>query len=175
MLSKSFQMCRLCAVILILVSSAILTVQAGIQTESESRSVEPDFPVASSCPPLPKRKTPPPRVTLNIPHRQVDVKRVSEVNKGLCRRAFSLPGVENRPTILSVPVVRVLWLSNRMGLVHPEIIRRGREFAHIHEDGSMRIAMEPKPARDTGRAGWTIPHPMSIQEGWDGFVLLYTP
>ena len=124
---------------------------------------------------LPKREGIPPKVTLDIPHRQIDVKPVPEVNEELFRRAFALPGVENRPTILSVPGVRGLWLNNRISLVHPEIIRRGREFAHIHKDGSLHIALPADRARQAVRAGWALPHPMSNQEGWEGFVLLYTP
>ncbi len=129
----------------------------------------------SPYPALPKRSGPAPRVTPNIPHQQIDIKPVPEVNEELFRRAFSLLGVENRPSILSLPGARGLWLSNRISLVHPEIIRRGREFAHIHEDGSLHISLPLQRAREAVRAGWAVPHPMSDQEGWEGFVLLYTP
>ncbi len=160
---------------LILVAVTIVPVTASAGSESGSQAVAPSAEADSSYPILPRREGRPPKVTLNIPHRQIDVKPVPEVNEELFRRAFALPGVENRPTILSVPGVRGLWLHNKISLVHPEIIRRGREFAHIHTDGSLHIALPAERAREAVRAGWALPHPMSNQEGWEGFVLLYTP
>ncbi len=160
---------------LILVAATIVPVTAGAGSESGSQAAAPSAEAGSSYPTLPRREGLPPKVTLDIPHRQIDVDPVPEVNEELFRRAFALPGVENRPTILSVPGVRGLWLHNKISLVNPEIIRRGREFAHIHADGSLHIALPADRARQAVRAGWALPHPMSNQEGWEGFVLLYTP
>jgi hypothetical protein len=160
---------------LILTALTIVPVTASAASESESQAELPSTAAGSSYPILPRREGLPPKVTLNIPNRQIDVNPVPEVNEELFRRAFALPGVENRPTILSVPGVRGLWLNNKISLVHPEIIRRGREFAHIHADGSLHIALPVERAREAVRAGWALPHPMSNQEGWEGFVLLYTP
>ena len=151
---------------LILTALTIVPVTASMATESESQAEPPSAAAGSSYPILPRREGLPPKVTLNIPNRQIDVNPVPEVNEELFRRAFALPGVENRPTILSVPGVRGLWLNNKISLVHPEIIRRGREFAHIHADGSLHIALPVERAREAVRAGWALPHPMSNQEGW---------
>ncbi len=161
------------SLILVVLISAPAT--AGAANESGSQTASPPAEAGSSYPTLPRREGLPPKVTLDMPHRQVDVKLIPEVNEELFRRVFALPGVENRPTILSVPGVRGLWLNNKISLVNPEIIRRGREFAHIHADGSLHIALPAERAREAVRAGWAIPHPMSNQEGWEGFVLLYTP
>ena len=160
---------------LILVAVTTVPITSAAGSESGSQAAALDSETASAYPILPRREGLPPKVTLNIPNRQIDVETVPEVNKKLFRRAFALPGVENRPTILSVPGVRGLWLNDKISLVHPEIIRRGREFAHIHVDGSLHIALPAERAREAVRARWAFPHPMSNQEGWEGFVLLYTP
>ena len=159
----------------ILMAVTTIPVTSSTESASGSQAAAPSLETGSAYPILPRREGLPPKVTLNIPNRQIDMKPVPEVNKELFRRAFALPGVENRPTILSVPGVRGLWLNDRISLVHPEIIRRGREFAHIHADGSLHIALPADRAREAVRAHWAFPHPMSNQEGWEGFVLLYTP
>ena len=160
---------------LILVTVTAAPVTSSASSGSGSQASAPSSETGPSYPILPMRKGLPPKVTLDIPNRQIDVKPVPEVNEELFRRAFALPGVENRATILAVPDVRGLWLNDRISLIHPEIIRRGREFAHIHVDGSLHIALPTERAREALRARWAFPHLMSNQEGWEGFVLLYTP
>ncbi len=126
--------------------------------------------------PLPRRASPCPETTPNIPHIQIGVEPAPEVDTELVRRAYALPGVENRPSIISLPGARGLWLSDKLPLVHPEVIIAGREFAHIHPDGSLHASLPPKRAREAVQAGWAIRHPWADQrEGWEGFVMLYTP
>ena len=55
----------------------------------------------------------------------------------LRRRAFALPGVENRESVLSLPGARGLWLAEHLELARPEVLQGGRESAHIHPDGSL--------------------------------------
>ena len=83
--------------------------------------------------------------------------------------------VENRPTVISVPGARALWLRDELELAHPEVITRGREFAHIHPDGSLHVALTPTRARQAIEAGWAEPHPMAQYIGMEGMVMLYTP
>ena len=72
---------------------------------------------------------------------------------------------------------RALWLSDTVEIKTPSAIIGGREFAHIHDDGSLHIFLEPERAIQAVETGWAIHHPFAVQEldGWDGFVMLYTP
>lgn len=111
----------------------------------------------------------------NMPHSQIGVQPVPDVNAELFRRAFALPDVANKPTVISVPGARALWLDENLPLAHPEAIVAGREFAHIHPDGSLHASLSPKRAREAIEAGWAEPHPMALYMGNEGMVMLYTP
>ena len=125
--------------------------------------------------PLPKRAGPRPLTNKNMPHSQIGVRPVPEVNAELFRRCFSLPDVRNEPTRISVPGARALWLREDLPLAHPEVIAVGREFAHIHPDGSLHASLPPERARQAIEAGWAEPHPMAHYMGMEGMVMLYTP
>jgi phospholipase/carboxylesterase len=125
--------------------------------------------------PLPKRAGPRPLTNKNMPHSQIGVRPVPEVNAELFRRCFSLPDVRNEPTRISVPGARALWLDEDLPLTHPEVIAVGREFAHIHPDGSLHASLPPERAREAIEAGWAEPHPMALYMGNEGMVMLYTP
>jgi len=126
--------------------------------------------------PLPKRASPRPKTTPDVPHIQIGVEPVPEVNTELFRRVYILPGVEKRPSIISLAGTWGLWLGDKLTLIHPEVIIAGREFAHIHPDGSLHASLAPKRAREAVQASWAIRHPWADQrEGWEGFVMLYTP
>lgn len=124
---------------------------------------------------IPKRSGPRPLTNKNMPHSQIGVTPVPEVNAELFRRAFALPDVTNKPTVISVPGARALWLDENVPLAHPEAIVAGREFAHIHPDGSLHTALSPERAREAIEAGWAEPHPMALYMGNEGMVMLYTP
>jgi len=124
---------------------------------------------------IPKRSGPRPLTHKGMPHAQTDVQPAPDVNAELFRRAFALPDVTNQPTVISVPGARALWLDDRLPLVHPEAIVAGREFAHIHPDGSLHASLPPERAREAIEAGWAEPHPMARYMGNDGMVMLYTP
>ena len=125
--------------------------------------------------PLPKRAGPRPLTNKNMPHSQIGVRPVPEVNAELFRRCFSLPDVRNEPTRISVPGARALWLREDLPLAHPEVIAVGREFAHIHPDGSLHASLPPERAHEAIEAGWAEPHPMALYMGNEGIVMLYTP
>ena len=90
--------------------------------------------------------------------------------------AASLPGVENRPTIVSLPGARGMWLGDDIPLAHPEAIVSGREFAHIHPDGSLHAPLPYERALEVAEKGWGERHPWADErDGWDGLVMLFTP
>jgi phospholipase/carboxylesterase len=105
---------------------------------------------------------------------------VPEVHDELFRRTFALPDVENRPTIVptiaSLPGARGVWISEGVSLAHQEVIVAGREFTHIHPDGSLHTPLPFDRAIAAVDAGWAERHPWADQrDGWEGLVLLYTP
>jgi hypothetical protein len=125
--------------------------------------------------PLPPRPTPRPQTSKAMPHSQIGVIPDPVVDRELRRRAYALPGVLDRPTVISVFGARALWLADDMELLRPEAILRGREFAHIHPDGSLHATLPPQRAQEAIDAGWAEPHPIAEQLGMPGLVMLYTP
>ena len=123
--------------------------------------------------PIPKRSGPRPLTNKNMPHSQIGVQPVPDVNAELFRRAFALPDVTNQPTVISIPGARALWLDEGLPLAQP--VMAGREFAHIHPDGSLHTSLPPERAREALKAGWAEPHPMALYLGNEGMVMLYTP
>ena len=130
----------------------------------------------SSLPALPERSGPRIQTSGAVPHVQIGVEPIEEIFDELFRRAFSLPGVENRPTIISLPGAHGMWLNDDLSLAHPEVIVSGREFAHIHPDGSLHAPLPFERALELEEKKWGERHPWADQlENWDGFVMLYTP
>ncbi len=130
----------------------------------------------SEIPSLPERPGPRTRTTGTVPHTQIGVDPVPEVNEELFRLAYSLPGVLNRDTIVSLPGARGMWLDESIPVIHPQAIVAGREFAHIHTDGSLHAPLPFERALEVQETGWGERHPWADQrDGWDGFVMLYTP
>ena len=155
--------------------TATKTTSAAIEEPVEEASSEDsisDLIVFS----LPERLGPRTQTSGIVPHVQIGVEAVTVVNDELYRRAFSLPGVEDRPTIVSLPGARGMWLSDDIALANPEAIVNGREFAHIHPDGSLHAPLPYERALEVAEKGWGERHPWADErEGWDGFVMLFTP
>jgi phospholipase/carboxylesterase len=124
---------------------------------------------------LPKRAGFRPPTTTGMPHMQILFTPDPEVKAELFRCAYSLPGVSNVATRISVPGARALWLSEDLVLAHEELILVGREFAHIHPDGSLHVTLSPERAKEAIEAQWAEYHPLAQQIGINGMVLLYTP
>ncbi|MFQ5945333.1 MAG: luciferase family protein [Anaerolineae bacterium] len=100
---------------------------------------------------------------------------VPEVNAELFRRAFALPGVENRPSTFSLPGARGMWIGENVQITQPDQIVSGREFAHIHPDGSLHASLPHDRALEAVEAGWAEPQPIAEQLGVPGLVMIYTP
>ena len=125
---------------------------------------------------LPERSGPRTQTTGSVPHVQIDVEPVPAVDDELHRLVFALPGVEDNPTIVSLPGATGMWLRDDMALARPDAIVRGREFAHIHPDGSLHAPLPFDRALEVAEKGWGERHPWATErEGWEGFVMLYTP
>ena len=125
---------------------------------------------------LPVREGPREETTHGVPHVQVTADLVAEVDAELRRRAFSLPGVENRESELSLPGARSLWLADDVEVARPEVLQAGREFAHIHPNGSLHVWLPVERAIEVTEAKWGELHPwVGRDDFWDGLVMVYTP
>ncbi|MBT3787183.1 MAG: phospholipase [Alphaproteobacteria bacterium] len=125
---------------------------------------------------LPIRTGPAPYTSKHVPHIQVGVEPVPEISKAFLRRVDDIPGVSIHDTIISIAGALGFWLDEEMPLTHPEVIVKGREFGHMHPDGSLHIALSPDLAARAIKAGWAIYHPWAKKRpGWEGFVMIYTP
>ncbi|WP_299480016.1 luciferase family protein [uncultured Roseibium sp.] len=125
---------------------------------------------------LPAREGAVPRTTNSVPHIQIGAEPVPALSDQLIARVATLPGVDIRATVISLPGAKGFWLTENVDLAHPDAIVGGREFAHLHPDGSLHASLPPDRARDAVKAGWAAPHPWADQRpGWEGFVLIYTP
>jgi len=107
---------------------------------------------------------------------RIDVQAVPELQAELLRRVSALPGLDIRPTVIGMFGAKGFWLLEDVQLARPEVIYHGREYAHLHTDGSLHASLPPKRAFEAVAAGWAIRHPSAqYHDRLEGFVLLYTP
>jgi len=125
--------------------------------------------------PLPERSGPRIQTSGKVPHVQVGVIPNAKINDALLKRAFALPGLEKQPTIVSLPGAIGMWLEKDVPVARPKAIVRGREFAHIHTDGSLHAPLPLKRAIELEKKGWGERHPWATRnDGWEGLVMLYS-
>jgi hypothetical protein len=109
---------------------------------------------------FPHREGPRPQTTRHEPHQQIDQHADPTIWEELHRRCFSMPGVVEHESLISVPGARALWLDEGVtqGPAHAFIIER--EFAHIHPkpDASMHLKLPLELAVLAIGAGWGEPH-----------------
>jgi len=119
-----------------------------------------------------------PRTTPTNPHTQLEQNPDTSIVVELARRVFSLPGVEERPSAISVPGARALWLREEVPAGPREAFMIGREFAHVHPmpDGSLHAALPPEVAREAIEKGWAEQHPVA-RMGYipQNVVMIYAP
>ena len=128
--------------------------------------------------PLPHRTGSRPATTPTNPHTQLDQQPTdSEQRELLAAAVFALPGVEERPSQISVPGARALWLSEGVD-GPPEAFMIGQEFAHLHPapDLSLHAMLPPLLAVEAIDAGWAEQHPVA-RRGLitANAVMLYAP
>ena len=127
---------------------------------------------------LPKRSGSRPRTTPTNPHTQLEQNPERAVVEELARRVFAFPGVEKRPSAISVPGARALWLREELATGPQEAFMIGREFAHIHPmpDGSLHAALPLESAQEAISKGWAEQHPVA-RMGYipQNVVMIYAP
>lgn len=113
---------------------------------------------------LPQRSGTRPRTTPTNPHTQLDQQPAdTAIREALGERVFSLPDVQERPTRISVPGARALWLKDDVPAGPREAFMIDREFAHLHpgQDQSLHAALPPELAQAAIDAGWAELHPVA--------------
>ncbi len=131
----------------------------------------------ASARPLPSRPGPRPLTTSWAPHIQQDQNAPQPLQTALARRVFALAAVEERPTTLSAPGARAIWLRDDLPAGPRDAFLGNREIGHFHPwDGSLHIALPPDLAREAVKAGWAEVHPVA-RAGMapEHVVMLYGP
>lgn len=127
---------------------------------------------------LPRRAGARPRTTPTNPHTQLDQNPEPYIVDELARRLFALPDVEERPSAISVPGARALWLKDEVPAGSTEAFMIGREFAHVHPmpDGSLHACLPLGLVAEAVNKGWAEQHPVA-RLGYipTNTVMLYGP
>jgi len=128
---------------------------------------------------LPRRDGPRPRTTPTNPHTQLDQQPAdAAVIDELARRVFSLPGVVEQPSRISVPGARALTLASDEPIGPPEAFLVDREFAHLHPspDRSLHAMLPLDLAEEAIDRGWAEIHPVAERGVIPrNAVMLYAP
>lgn len=125
---------------------------------------------------LPQRAGSVPQTTDRVPHVQIGVEPVPEITEAMLAAVGAMADVEIRDTVISLPGALGFWIDDEVVLARPDVIVGGREFAHVHPDGSLHASLPPELAVEAVARGWAVAHPWADQRpGWDGFVMIYTP
>ena len=112
---------------------------------------------------LPRRAGSRPSTTPTNPHTHLDQQPTGcDQRELLAATVFALPDVEERPSAISVPGARALWLTEAVG-GPPEAFLVGSEFAHLHPgaDQSLHLMLPPALAEEAIEAGWAEQHPVA--------------
>jgi hypothetical protein len=127
---------------------------------------------------LAKRVGPRPTATATNPHTQLDQQPTgTEQRERLAVEVFSLPGVQEHDSLISVPGARALWLTDTGG-APADAFMAGTEFAHLHPgaDQSLHVMLPPDLVREAIDAGWAEQHPLAARGLISAnVVMLYAP
>lgn len=124
----------------------------------------------------PEKQSPVPETTNRVPHVQLNVTVDPRLRADLIQRVDTIGGVSIRESIVSLPGATGFWLDESVKIERPTSIARGREFAHVHPDGSLHASLSPQMATMAVSRKWATYHPWSYsRDGWEGFVMIYTP
>lgn len=128
---------------------------------------------------LPQRAGARPCTTSTNPHRQLDGQPTDpDLRIELAERVFALPDVGERPSQVSVPGARALWLRADAPAGPSEAFMSGREFAHLHpgDDQSLHAMLPGELVSAAIATGWAEPHPV-VRLGRlpSTAVMLYAP
>lgn len=126
---------------------------------------------------LPPRVGERPQTGTTVPHLQFSQKSPDAIREALKQWALEhLQDVREEDTRISVPTTRALWLHESIQPCHHDAFMPppgGREFSHIHLDGSMHLCMSDEAVTEIVERSWGEPHPYKDQGVNE--VLFYAP
>jgi phospholipase/carboxylesterase len=117
-----------------------------------------------------------PAVSWTIPQQQLSDTSPPEIQEQLFTRISTWPGVDTRPSAISVPGARGFAVERAEDApLDAFLVPRAGEFAHLHPDydGSLHLALPPALAADAVAKGWAVTHPWASVRLAPGFVLVY--
>ncbi len=123
---------------------------------------------------LPVRNTPRPRTHKGLPHVQLNVHPDPLIIKKMKKIIRSLPDIKPQNTRLAIPGSIGLWLDNKVK-INREAVIAGREFAHLHPDGSLHICLPENLVQEVIRKGWGELYPLAKFTNRNNILLIYTP
>ncbi|MEM9335601.1 MAG: luciferase family protein [Pseudomonadota bacterium] len=127
---------------------------------------------------LERRNGSKPDTTSSLPHMQLTQHGPDEIVEQLHAWAFSLTGVRNEASGISVPGARALVMHEAIECNHAAFMV-GREFAHIHphpDSGSMHVVVPPEDASEIVEKGWGEDHYLVTAGSWPhGLVMIFSP
>jgi len=126
---------------------------------------------------LPPRRGERPLTGDTIPHLQHSQKSPDSIREALKAWALRvLPDVREEDTRISVASTRAFWLAEDVDALRSDAFMPpagGREFAHLHADGSLHLCVSDAVVQEIVSSGWGEPHPLRDQGVNE--VLLYAP
>jgi hypothetical protein len=126
---------------------------------------------------LPVREGERPQTGDAIPHLQHSQKSPDDIREALKTWALeTLPDVREEDTRISVRTTRAFWLAENVAAQHEDAFMPpagGREFAHLHLDGSMHLCVSDETITEVVQKAWGEPHPLKNQGVNE--VLFYAP
>ncbi|MFD3421519.1 luciferase domain-containing protein [Streptomyces decoyicus] len=127
-------------------------------------------------PALPTREGDRPRTGPEVPHLQLSQTSPAQVRAELLQwMAAALPGTTWGRSKVSAPSSRALFLDGaapaRGAVLMPP--RGDEEFAHVHADGSLHLALDPAGHAAFLSSGWGEKHP--LYDHGINVVMLYAP
>ena len=126
-----------------------------------------------TMPALPARPGSPPETGPAIPHVQFTQTSPPQVREQTIRLLAALPGTRTGPSEISEPGSFAVFTGHPAAgavLLPP---RRTAEFAHVHADGSLHLALDPADQAELLAKGWGERHP--LYSPGVNVVMLYAP
>jgi hypothetical protein len=125
---------------------------------------------------LPQRPGDPPETGLQPPQLQFSDQSPRDVYEKMADWFFSsFSHTREKPTRISVPTSRALWLDENIAAPTSAFMPPpgSREFAHLHEDGSLHLVMAEADEREVIEKDWGLHHPWKNRGVNE--ILVYAP
>ena len=126
---------------------------------------------------LPERTGQPPITGQQPPQLQFSDQSPTTIRDALKMWAFAnIPQTREHDTLISVPSSRALWLDEATPATHEHVFMPpagSREYAHIHEDGSIHVMLPKEVEDEILLKKWGLRHPWYARGVKE--VLVYAP